>query len=55
MTSIYSSIFKTQSNVRKVARALNSNGVPIEDKTDVTSYFVNEEKQQPISKDDIEK
>jgi len=55
MTSIYTRIFKHQSNVRKVARALNSNGVPIEDETDVTSYFVNEKEQKPINKEDITK
>jgi len=55
MTSIYTRIFKHQSNVRKVARALNSNGVPIEDQTDVTSYFVNEKEQKPINKEDITK
>jgi hypothetical protein len=39
--------------VRSVARAVNEEGVPIEDQTDVTSYFVDEEKEQPISKDEI--
>lgn len=55
ITNIYSRIFKSQSNVRKVARALNSNGVPIEDQTDVTSYFVDEKDQKPINKDDVTK
>jgi hypothetical protein len=39
--------------VKKVARALNSDGVAMDDQTDVTSYFVDEDKQQPISKEDI--
>jgi len=55
ITSIYTRIFKHQSNVRKVARALNSNGVPVEDQTDVTSYFVDEKEQMPINKEDITK
>ena len=41
--------------MKKVARALNSDGVPVEDETDVTSYFVDEKNQQPIDKEDITK
>jgi hypothetical protein len=52
---IYSDIFKSQSNVKKLARTQNSNGQPMDDQTDVTSYFVDDEKQQPISKDEITK
>jgi hypothetical protein len=41
--------------VKKIARAVNSNQQPIDDKTDVTLYFVDEEQQKPISKDEITK
>ena len=41
--------------MKKLARTQNSNGQPMDDQTDVTSYFVDDEKQQPISKDEITK
>jgi len=41
--------------VKKIARALDSNGVPTEDQTDVTLYFVDEKEEKPVHKDEITK
>ena len=41
--------------MKKIARALNSEGDPMDDQTDVTLYFIDENKQQPIDKEDIKK
>jgi hypothetical protein len=46
-------VFKSQGNVKKIAPSVDSEGLPISDKTDVTAYFINEENQQPIDKNDI--
>lgn len=55
ITEVYSSVFKSQSNVKNIDSALNSNGESMDDRTDVTSYFVDDTQQQPISKDEIQK
>jgi hypothetical protein len=53
MTSIFSDVFKSQGNIKKISAAVDSNGLPITDKTDVTAYFVDEGIQQPIDKNEI--
>ena len=39
--------------MRNIARAVDSNNDLIVDQTDVTSYFVDDKEQKPISKEDI--
>lgn len=53
MATIFTDVFKSQANVKKVAPTVDSEGLPISDKTDVTAYFVDEENQQPIDKNEI--
>lgn len=53
MANIFTKVFESQSNIKKVARSVTSEGLPIDDKTDVTSYFVDENSRQPIDKTDI--
>ncbi|XP_021930459.1 protocadherin Fat 4-like isoform X2 [Zootermopsis nevadensis] len=52
MANIFTKVFDSQSNIKKVARSMDS-GVPIDDKADVTAYFVDENKQEPIDKTEI--
>jgi hypothetical protein len=53
MENIFTNVFKNPSNVKKVSRSVDTEGVPIDDKTDITAYFVNEDKQEPIEKSEI--
>jgi hypothetical protein len=46
-------VFKNPANVKKIAPTVDSEGLPISDKTDVTAYFVDEVNQQPIDKNEI--
>jgi hypothetical protein len=48
VADVFTDVFKYQSNVKNVARAADSEG-PIE-KSDVTSYFVDEDKQEPVDR-----
>jgi hypothetical protein len=53
MEAIFSDVFKSQGNIKKVTTAVDSDGLPISDKADVTAYFVDEEIQQAIDKNEI--
>ncbi|PNF25389.1 hypothetical protein B7P43_G09776 [Cryptotermes secundus] len=53
IANIFTDVFKNEANVKKIAPTVDSEGLPISDKTDVTSYFVDEEIQQPINKNEI--
>jgi hypothetical protein len=53
MATIFTNVFKSQANVKKITPTVDSEGLPISDKTDVTAYFVDEENQQPIDKNEI--
>jgi hypothetical protein len=53
MEAIFSDVFKSQANIKNVNTAVDSDGLPISDKADVTAYFVDEEIQQPIDKNEI--
>jgi len=55
IADIFTSVLEYQCNVKKIARALDSTGLPMEDQTDVTLYFVDEKEQKPVHKDDIVK
>jgi hypothetical protein len=53
MATIFSDVFRSQGNIKKIAPTVNSEGLPISDKTDVTAYFVDEGIQEPIDKNEI--
>jgi hypothetical protein len=53
MATIFTNVFKWQGNVKKIAKALNSEGQLIDERTDVTAYFVNGNNQEPIAKEEI--